>query len=333
MRQKTFTLGQIAELTQSRLHGDPQYKITGFSDLETASMHDVSFLANVRYAQALSHSQAGAVFIDQASMHEGRNFLVHESPSKAFQMILDLFLEGIDDKSGFTGIHAAAVVHPTAAIGSHVNIGPHAVIDQHVKIGAGTTIGAGCYIGPSTTIGENCFLHPNVTIRERCSIGNKVIIQSGAVIGSCGFGYIPDKEGNHIKLTQYGTVTIEDDVEIGANTTIDRSRFKTTRIGRGSKIDNLVQIAHGVEIGAHNIIVAQVGIAGSTKTGKYVILAGKVALAGHIELGDHVIVSAFSGVSKSLPKAGKYGGIPAIPLNEHNRNQVLLRKHLKQMKE
>lgn len=333
--QRVLTLEQIAKLTGATLQGDPSYSITGFSDLESASEHDIAFFANPRYAQALGRSKAGAVFVDQNLAHlaNGKHVLIHECPSHAFQQILDFFMEGQTSASGFTGIDPTAVIHPSAKIGENVHIAPHAVIDQNVIIGSGTTIGAGCYVGPSTSIGENCLLHPKVTVRERCHIGNRVIIQPGAVIGSCGFGYIQDKVGNHIKLTQYGTVTIEDDVEIGANTTIDRARFRTTLIKRGTKIDNLVQIAHGVEIGESNIIIAQVGIAGSAKTGKHVILAGKVAVAGHIELGNQVIVAAYSGVSKSLPKAGKYGGIPAVPLAEYNRSQVLLRKFFKKQDE
>lgn len=201
-------------------------------------------------------------------------------------------------------------------------------------IGPDTFVGAGAYIGPYTTIGSSCIIHPRVVIREECIVGNRVIIQPGAVIGSCGFGYMTDKSGKHVKLNQAGNVIIANDVEIGANTTIDRSRIKSTMVGEGTKIDNLVQLGHGVKIGAHNIIVAQTGIAGSTTTGRHVVLAGQVAVAGHLHLSDGVTVAGKSGVTKSLA-TGKYGGSPAIDLNEYNRNQVLLRnieKYIDQLK-
>lgn len=209
------------------------------------------------------------------------------------------------------------------------------MIDENVKVGKGTFIGAGVYVGPDTLIGHSCLIHPRVVIREGCHIGHHVVIQPGAVIGSCGFGYTTDRQGRHIKLNQVGNVFIEDHVEIGANTTIDRARFKHTYISQGSKIDNLVQLGHGVSIGAHNIIVAQTGIAGSTSTGRHVVLAGQVAVAGHLNLSDEVTVAGKSGVTKSL-SSGKYGGIPAVPLQEYNRNQVFLRnieQYVKQLKD
>lgn len=336
MLQKSFSLEELARLTHSRLVGNPSHYITNVADLETATNDDASFLANPRYEQVMKRSLAGVVFIDSRTpLIEGRNFLVTDDPSRSFQMIVELFSENAQEMTGFEGRHPTAIIHPTAQIAADVAIGPYAVIDKNVSIGSGTKISAHVFIGPNCIIGEKCFIHPHVTIRERCTIGNRVILQPGAVIGSCGFGYTPDKLGRHIKLNQVGTVTIEDDVEIGANTTIDRSRFKTTRISRGTKIDNLVQIGHGVEVGEDNIIIGQTGIAGSSKTGRHVILAGQVAVAGHIKLGDGVVVAGCSGVSKSLPKAGKYGGVPAIPLDEYNRNAVFLRtieKHLEKIK-
>lgn len=191
-----------------------------------------------------------------------------------------------------------------------------------------------CRLG--ATIGSDCHLYPNAIVRERCQIGNRVILQPGAVIGSCGFGYTTDNRGRHSKLNQVGIVIIEDDVEIGANTTIDRSRFKATVIGRGTKIDNLVQIAHGVVIGQDNIIVSQTGIAGSTRTGNWVIIGGQVAITGHITIADRVMIAARTGISKSITEAGKYGGLPAVPLKEHQRHSVYLRnieKYVKEIKE
>jgi UDP-3-O-[3-hydroxymyristoyl] glucosamine N-acyltransferase len=327
--KKTFSLQTLATFTNCQLVGNPDHTISDVADLETATPQDASFFSNPRYQQALKETHAGVVFVDsQASLLEGKNYLISKHPSQAFQQLVDVLHPPRQFPSGFTGIHPTAVIHSTAQLEEGISIGPHAVIDEGVKIGARTFVGAGTYIGPESIIGDSCIIHPRVVIREGCQIGNRVIIQPGAVIGSCGFGYITDHQGRHIKLNQVGIVVIEDDVEIGANTTIDRARFKNTCIGQGSKIDNLVQLGHGVSVGAHNIIVAQTGIAGSTSTGSHVVLAGQVAVAGHLHLSDEVTVAGKSGVSKSLPK-GKYGGIPAIPLQDYNRNQVFLR-HIEQ---
>lgn len=323
---KNFKLAEIATLTNSRLIGDPNHEIGSVADLEGANSQQASFLDNPRYEQAMLQSKAGVIFVHpKVTLPEGRNFLIHENPSLAFQQLIEIFFKEKGALTGFEGIHPTAVVHESCQIGKGVKIGPYAVLDQDVKVGHNTFIGSGTYIGPHTSIGDDCLIHPHVTIRERCLIGNRVILQPGAVIGSCGFGYHTDKQGNHIKLAQLGTVEIEDDVEIGAHSTIDRSRFETTTIKKGSKIDNLVQIGHNVTVGPHNIIVSQSGIAGSTKTGRHVVIGGQVAVLGHIKLGDGVMLAGRSGVTKSLLKPGKYGGVPAEPIEDHNRNGVFLR--------
>jgi UDP-3-O-[3-hydroxymyristoyl] glucosamine N-acyltransferase len=326
MRQKKcFSLEELATYTGCQLIGNPHHQIYNVADLESATEEDASFLANPRYKQTMATSQAGVIFIDkQVQPVEGKNYLITEDPSKAFQQLIDTFHPQRKYPSGFSAIHPTAVVHESAQIGAQVTICPHAVIDENVIIGSHTFICAGVYIGPDSVIGEECIIHAHVVIREQCAIGNRVVIQPGAVIGSCGFGYTTDKQGKHTKLNQVGNVIIEDDVEIGANTTIDRARFKSTIVEQGSKIDNLVQLGHAAHIGSHNIIVAQTGIAGSTSTGKHVVLAGHVAVAGHLHLEDGVMVAGKSGVTKSL-STGKYGGFPAVPLNEYNRNAVFLR--------
>lgn len=331
MQRKMFTLAQLATMTHSKLVGDPDYQIYSVADLESATPEDVSFLAiprfsSQRYEQAMRQSQAGVVFIGpQVAISEGRHFLITDNPSRAFQQVLEAFYDPSQTETGFQGIHPTAVVHPTAKIGKNVILGPFVVVDQGAIIGDNSKIQSHCTIGPRVEIGTDCHLHQHVTIRERCIIGNRVILQPGVVVGSCGFGYTMDQQGHHLKLNQVGSVIIEDDVEIGANTTIDRARFKSTRIGRGTKIDNLVQIGHGVQVGQDNIIISQTGIAGSTTTGRHVIIGGQVAVNGHIKLADGVVVSGRSGISKSLTQAGKYGGVPAVPLNEYNRTSVHLR--------
>lgn len=326
MKNRSITLKALAKLTNATLAGNPEYLITHVADLETAEACDVSFLSNSRYEKSMKSSSAGAFFVHASyEVEEGKNYLLVEDPSLAFQKAINYFFEGRDKLTGFTEIHPSAIIHSTAKIGQNVTIGPFAVVDQEAIIGDGTSLLAHASIGPFSKLGSNCLIHTHVSIRERCLIGNNVIIQPGAVIGSCGFGYITDKTGKHIKLDQVGTVTIEDDVEIGANTTIDRSRFKTTRIGRGTKIDNLVQIGHGASIGEDNIFVAQSAIAGSSKTGRHVVLGGQAGITGHITIGNNVMIAAKSGISKSLDKAGNYGGHPAIPFDEHNRKSVYLK--------
>lgn len=323
---KEFTLQELAQLTDSILVGNPDHVITGVEDLDGAKETEVSFLANPRYAQQMQTSKAGAIFIHPDMQRPAsRNFLLCKDPSLAFQKAIDAFFPENFNRSGFIGIHETACVHPEAKIGSGVTIGPYAVIDRGVIIGDETTIGPHNYIGSDTSIGAGCLFHAHVTVRERCQIGNRVVLQPGAVIGSCGFGYATDASGKHKPLRQVGIVIVEDDVEIGANTTVDRARFKTTRICRGTKIDNLVQIGHQVCVGEDNLIVSQTGIAGSSKTGKNVILAGQVGIIGHITIGDHVVFAARSAASKSITTPGIYSGIPATPIREYNEHMVRLR--------
>jgi UDP-3-O-[3-hydroxymyristoyl] glucosamine N-acyltransferase len=328
-----LSLEEIVKITGAALIGDPKFLISDVADLESATPEDISFLSNPRYEQAMLRSKAGAVFVqsEMNKLPENRNFLLTSDPSLAFQKLIDHLFKDKKQLTGFHGIHPTAVIHPTAEIGKDVTVGPYAVIDQNASIGDGTLILAGCTIGPFVKIGSRCILHSHVIVREHCAIGDRVILQPGAVIGSCGFGYITDKTGRHIKLDQVGNVTIEDDVEIGANATIDRSRFKTTRISRGSKIDNQVQIGHGASIGESNIIVAQTGIAGSSSTGRYVVIGGQAGIAGHLKIGDKVQIAAKSGVSKNLLK-GNFGGYPAIPFDEHQRQNVRIR-HLARTEE
>lgn len=320
-----FRLSQLAELTDSMLVGNPDHQISGVEDLASAQSHEAAFLANQRYEHFLKTTQAGVIFVHPSQkLFDGKNYLIHKDPSRAFQRLIEIFNPIAFEESGFIGIHSTAVIHPEATLEASVTIGPCAVIDRKAFIGKGSTIGAGVFIGAHVKMGENCIIHANVIIRENCEIGHRVVIQPGAVIGSCGFGYTTDQKGEHTSLKQVGKVVIEDDVEVGANSCIDRARFKITRIGRGTKIDNLVQIAHGVSIGQHNLIVAQVGIAGSAKTGRNVVLGGQAAVVGHVTLEDQVIIAARGAASKSLPK-GIYNGTPAVPIKEYNEQSVLAR--------
>lgn len=325
MAQKSFTLAELADLLHADLIGHREHRISGANALDKAAPNEASFLANLRYRSALKESAAGVICIDRTTTPiEGKNFLVSDDPSRMFQKIAELFLSS-QCKSAFIGIHPTAVIDSTAILGKDVSIGPYAVVDAHVRIGDRSAIGAHCFIGTEVEIGTDCTLYPSCTIRERCRLGNRVIIQSGGIVGSCGFGYTTDTNGCHHKLEQIGIVVIEDDVEIGANTTIDRSRFDATIIRQGTKVDNLVQIAHNVEIGAYNLIAAQTGVAGSAKTGHHVMMGGQVGVLGHVAVDNFTMIASRGGVSKSL-KSGKYRGSPAIPIHEYNRQEIHVRR-------
>jgi len=321
---KSFTLAELATQTGAQLIGDGTTRITGINTLNEAKPEDVSFLANPRYREAMKLSLAGGLCVDfNTPLTEGKNYLLSHHPSLTFQTIAELLLPS--GQSGFVGIHPTAIIHETAQIGPNVTIGPYTVIDRNVKIEEGTILGAHISIGFEVEIGKHCHFYSGATVRERCYIKDHVILQSGAVIGSCGFGFVTDTSGHHQKLEQLGIVILEDNVEIGANTTIDRSRFKATIIRQGTKIDNLCQIAHNVEIGEDNLIAAQTGIAGSSKTGRHVMLGGQVGIVGHVALADNVMIASQSGVSKDL-SSGKYRGSPAIAFNEYQRQEVHVRK-------
>ncbi|WP_213357743.1 UDP-3-O-(3-hydroxymyristoyl)glucosamine N-acyltransferase [Chlamydiifrater phoenicopteri] len=313
-----YTLKELAEICGLQLQGDPEILISGVEEIEKAQSTQISFVENERYRRFLNKTQAGAIIISsqEASKAEGtkKNFLISPTPSLSFQQVIELFISETDN--GFTGVSPSATIHETVVLGKNVLIEPQAVICKGVVIGDNCHIGAGCFIGAETVLGNNCCIHPRAVVRERVLIGNNVLIQSGAVIGSCGFGYSMDKSGNHVHLKHLGKVVLEDNVEIGANTTIDRGRFKETIVRQGTKIDNLVQIAHQVEVGKHSIIVSLSGIAGSTKIGNRVVVGGQTGIAGHISVCDNVMLMAQTGVSKTISSPGVYGGAPARPYEE-----------------
>ena len=309
----TFTLQELAAMSGGELVGDPALKITSAASLVEATTGEISFFANRKYVGLLRKTRASAVFVppDFAEPISAAQIRV-ANPTKAFeQVVLKLAPKPI---TFAPGVHPSAIVDSAAQLGERVSIQPHAVIEAGAKIGDDTIIGAGSYIGHEAVIGSACLIYPRVTIRERTRVGLRVIIHSGAVIGADGFGF-EVVDGRQEKLQQLGFVQIDDDVEIGANTTIDRARFGRTWIQEGVKIDNLVQIAHNVVIGKNSIIVAQTGISGSTRVGERVTMAGQVGIVGHVEIGDGTVIAAQSGVSKDL-RGGVWFGYPAVPLAE-----------------
>ncbi len=306
------TLGEIARHVGGTMAGDGSVPITGCAGLKEAKAGELSFLSNVKYAGLLKETKASGIIVglNDAVGDVSKNLIRVAHPSLAFSKASALFME--PHPNPIKGIHPSAVVAASAEIGEGVAIGPHAVIEDGVHLGRGTVIGAGVFIGFKSVIGEGTLIYPNVTVRERSLIGSRVIIHSGTVIGSDGFGF-ETVDGVHHKIPQIGIVEVQDDVEIGANVTVDRARFDRTVIGRGTKIDNLVQIAHNVRIGRGCLIVAQAGIAGSTVIGDYVVIGGQVGVAGHLTIADGVMVAAQSGVAESVPEKTILFGSPARP--------------------
>lgn len=319
-----MTIADIAQLIEGELIGSGKMEITGCAGLKEAKEGDISFLANAKYEPLAKESKASAIIVPREISLAGKNVIRVDEPSLAFSKVISHFLKDTPPLI-HAGIHPSAVIAQDAKIASQVSIGAYVVIEPKATVGEGTKIYAHSYVGHGTRIGSNCLIYPHVMLRENISIGNKVIIHSGTVIGSDGYGYVTIGS-KHIKIPQVGTVAIEDDVEIGANVTIDRARFDKTVIGEGTKIDNLVHIAHNVTIGKHCLIVAQVGISGSTDIGKNVILAGQAGIVGHLTIGDGAVVAAQSGLSKSIKAGAQVFGTPAQPLRQAFKTNAYIQR-------
>jgi UDP-3-O-[3-hydroxymyristoyl] glucosamine N-acyltransferase len=318
----TFTLQQLATTCRGESIGDPSLRITGAASLAEATPGEISFFASRKYIGLLRKTRASAVFVppDFAEPIHAAQIRV-ANPTKAFEQVVLKFAP--KPITFAPGIHSTAVVDPSAQLGKRVSIQPHAVIEASVRVGDDTIIGAASYVGHETTIGSACLIYPRVTIRERSRIGSRVIIHSGAVIGADGFGF-EMVDGRQEKIQQLGIVQIDDDVEIGANTTIDRARFGRTWIQEGAKVDNLVQVAHNVVIGKNTVIAAQTGIAGSVQIGQRVLIGGQAGIIGHISIGDNTAIGAQSGISKNI-SGGAWWASPAVPLAE--AKQQIARVH------
>ena len=320
--KEQLSVAEIAGRLRGRVEGNPEAVITGLAGIREAEHGDLSFIANSRYVAAAAVTKATAVIVAEDWSRPCSATLIRvNNPDKAFAETAVWFAS--PPVIFQPGIHPTAVVAEGAKIGSNVFIGPYCVIEPDVVIGDRCVIYAGCYIGHGSLIGEDCKFYPQITIREYAQIGKRVVIHSGTVIGSDGFGYVQEGAVRK-KIPQIGIVVIGNDVEIGANVTIDRARFGQTRIGNGVKMDNLIQIAHNVTIGDNCVIIAQVGISGSTSIGKRTILAGQVGIVGHLEIGSDVIIGAQSGVSKDIPPSTFVTGSPAIPHEKYLKNHAHL---------
>ncbi len=316
-------LRELAERLECRLEGDGALEVRRVAGLEQAGEGDLSFFANPRYAPALRRTRATAVILGEDVPAAPCAMLRSKHPSLAFANAVAIFATPAQPPAGIDKLSAIA---PDAALGRDVSIGPFSSVGLRARIGDRTIIYANVCIGDGAVIGDDCIIHSHAAIRERVILGNRVIIQNGAVIGSDGYGFVRRPDGTHQKIPQMAVVVLEDDVEIGANTTIDRPAVGETRIQAGAKIDNLVQIAHGVNIGRNALLAAQVGIAGSTTIGDNVMLAGQVGVAGHVTVGHGASAVGQSGITNSVPDGTFVSGYPAIENKEWLKSSVIFKK-------
>jgi UDP-3-O-[3-hydroxymyristoyl] glucosamine N-acyltransferase len=317
------TLAELAAELGGVVVGDGRVVIRGVAGIREALPGDLTFLANTRYESHLAETRASAVICDRQPRESSIPLLQVDNPYLAFQQAVRVFRP--DLHRPVAGVHPTAVIAPDAVLGEEVSIGPYCVVESGARLGARVVVMAGGYVGGRAEVGESSFLYPRVVVREECVIGARCILHPGVVIGADGFGFAFDA-GRYHKVPQVGNVVIGDDVEIGANSCVDRATTDSTRIGDGSKLDNLVQIGHNVSIGRHCIVVAQVGIAGSTELEDYVTLGGQAGIAGHLRIEKGAVVAAQSGVSRSVKSKEIVSGYPAIAHGAWKRVSVLLQK-------
>jgi len=318
----SFSAAEVANHLQGKVIGDAATVLKGFAPAERAQAGDLTFAENEVFFAKAEQSAASAIIVGGAFKSAGKTLIQVADARVAFAKALELFFP---EPRPPAGIHPTAVVASNAKVDPTAHVGPHCVVGERAQIGARNVLHGGNHVGAECRLGEDVILFPNVTLYARTEIGRRVRIHAGAVIGADGYGYVLD-QGTHRKVPQIGSVIIGDDVEIGANTTIDRGALGPTIIGTGTKIDNLVMIAHNVQIGEHCLLIGQVGIAGSTKVGNYTILAGQVGIAGHLKIGNQVTVAAQSGVMHDIKDGDKWFGYPAQPDRQMKRQLIALQQ-------
>lgn len=309
-------LKELADLVGATVKGDPEFIVSEILPLDLAGPGDLSFVESAKHLKKAVVLPVGALIVTPDTDIVNKHLIEVSNPRLAYVKLLRYCYPV---QIPFKGIHRSSVIDPSANIAKDVSIGPNVIIEQGVFVGAASVIMAGAVVGEGAVIGADCWIYPNVVIGHNCILGDRVTIYGGAVIGSDGFGYVPDEKGRHLKIPQRGIVVLEDDVEVGANSAVDRAVAGETRIRRGTKIDNLVQIAHNVHIGEDSILVAQVGVAGSAVIGSHVIIAGQAGVNSHITIGDNAIVGAQGGATGSVPAGAFVSGYPARPHKEQMR--------------
>jgi len=322
-----FTAAELAKQISGEIIGDGCVKITGVAPALFAKAGDLTFAENEKFFDAAQQSAASAILVDGDFAANGKVLIKVRNARIAFAKVVPLFFP---EQSFAPGIHPTAIVDPSAHIDATAHVGPHCVVGANVAVGPRTILQGGNHIGAGSVIGEETRIFPNVTLYTRTQIGNRVRIHSGTVIGSDGFGYVFDA-GIHRKIPQTGNVVIHDDVEIGANVTIDRGALGPTTIGKGTKIDNLVQIGHNVMIGAHCLIISQVGISGSTQIGDYVTIAGQAGIAGHLKIGNRVTIAGKSGIMYDIPDGEKWFGTPIAAPDRVMKRQLIAAQRLPEL--
>ncbi|CAN7284346.1 UDP-3-O-(3-hydroxymyristoyl)glucosamine N-acyltransferase [Caballeronia sp. dw_19] len=332
-----ITLGELTQRFGGDIAGDAAHRVNGLAPLDQAGPTQLAFLANLKYLSQVESTQAGAVLISPADLEkvtsrQGRNFIVTANPYAYFARVAQVFID-LATPPVEPGVHPTAFIHPRAKVAASAVIGPHVSVEAGAEIGERVKLDAGVTIGRGVKLADDVHLYPHVTVYHDCKLGARVIVHAGAVIGADGFGFAPDfagdgdaRTGSWVKIPQVGAVVVAQDVEIGANTTIDRGAMADTVIEEGVKIDNLVQIGHNCRIGAYTVIAGCAGIAGSTNIGRHCMIGGAVGIAGHVTLADYVIVTAQSGVSKSLLKPGMYtSAFPAVNHADWNKSAAIVR--------
>lgn len=318
--RESMSLADLAEALGGRLVGDGAAEITGVATVEEAGADQLTFLTNKAYRDKARESKAGGILVAEADAKDmPMPCIVLSNPYLAFAQAMALFFQ---PRAHAPGVHPTAIVHESAELGERVHIGPYVVVGEGARVGAGCVILAHAAIYEGAVLGEDCMLHTHVVVRERVELGNRVIVHNGSVIGADGFGFAPDAEGTWHKILQAGNVVIADDVEIQANSCVDRAAVGSTVIGEGTKLDNLVQVGHGGKIGKHTLLCGQVGLAGSIVVGNHVMMGGQVGSAGHITIEDGCEVAAQAGVMSDLTAGGRYAGTPAQPISAV-RSQVM----------
>ncbi|WP_285010098.1 UDP-3-O-(3-hydroxymyristoyl)glucosamine N-acyltransferase [Pedobacter faecalis] len=325
-----FTAKQISEFIDGTIEGDEDAKVSELSKIEDGKSGSLCFLSNPRYENFLYSTSASAVIVSRdfvPSQPVKSTLIKVADPYSAFSMLLERYNEAVDQSRLQSGIEQPSFIHPTAKIGANVYVAAFSYIAENAEIGDNTKINSQVYIGQGTKVGSDCTLYAGAKIYHNCVVGNRVLIHANAVIGSDGFGFAPQADGTYSKIAQIGNVVVEDDVEIGANTTIDRATMGSTFIRQGVKLDNLIQVAHNADIGAHGVVAAQSGISGSTKIGERAVIGGQVGIAGHLSLAKGTQIGAQAGINFNIEEENKqWHGSPAQPLREWMRASVIFRQ-------